>query len=156
MRKRFKIIFLILLLVIIVIQFFQPEKNSSDDYSKHIISTEQVPENIKTVLTNACLDCHSNSTNYQWFHKPAPLSWMVNKHIVKGKEELNFSEWGDFDIYDKIGTLEEMCKEAERKTMPLKSYTAIHRKAKLSDEQIAELCAWAEKLSEDLLAAVKE
>lgn len=156
MRKLYKIVFIILFLVLIVIQFFQPEKNSSDDYSSHIISTEQVPENIKTILTNACLDCHSNSTNYLWFHKPAPFSWMVNNHIVKGKEELNLSEWGEFDIFDKIGTLEEMCKEAERKTMPLKSYSAIHRKAKLSDEQITELCAWAEKLSENLLEELKE
>lgn len=156
MLKLFKIVFIILLLVFIAIQFFQPEKNSSNDHSKHIISTEQVPENIKTILTNACLDCHSNNTNYQWIHKPAPVSWMVNKHIVKGKGELNLSEWGDFDIYDKIGTLEEMCNEAERKTMPLKSYSAVHKKAKLSDEQIAELCAWAEKLSENLLEVIKE
>ena len=124
--------------------------------SVNIFETEKVPDNIKNILTPSCLDCHSNNTNYKWYHKPAPVSWMVNQHIVKGKDELNFSDWGQFDIFDKIGTLEEICTESERKTMPLKSYTAIHRSAKLSDEQIAELCDWTEKLGEELLSSINE
>jgi len=156
MRKTFRIVVIFFLLVFIVIQFFQPDKNISEDSSSHILETEQVPDNIKTILTNACLDCHSNNTNYQWYHKPAPVSWIVNKHIVTGKEEVNLSDWGEFDIFDKLGTLEEMCTETKRKTMPLKSYTTIHRKAKLSDEQIAEFCDWSEKLGEELLKSMKE
>ena len=156
MPRVIRIALIFLLIVFIVIQFFQPEKNRSENNSNHIFKTEQIPANISTILTNACLDCHSNNTNYKLYHKPAPVSWMISKHIVKGKEELNFSEWGEFDVFDKIGTLEEICTETKRKTMPLKSYTAIHRKAKLSDEQIAELCAWSEKLSKDLLNSIKE
>jgi len=155
MRKLVKVTLIILIIAVVVIQFFQPDKNKSEDRSNHIFEIEQIPENIKSILSNSCLDCHSNNTNYKWYHKPAPVSWMVNQHIVKGKDELNLSDWGEFDIYDRIGTLEEICKESERKTMPLKSYTAIHRSAKLSDEQIAELCAWTEKLGEELLNSIK-
>lgn len=155
MLKLFRIVALFCLVVFIVLQFFQPDKNSSEDFSTNILEKEQLPGNIKSILNNSCLDCHSNNTNYQWYHKPSPISWMINKHIIDGKDELNLSDWGEFDIYDKIATLEDICKETERKTMPLKSYTSIHRKAKLTDEQIAELCEWTEKLSKDLLAAVK-
>jgi hypothetical protein len=156
MRKIFRILFFTGLLVFIVIQFFQPDRNASDDISNHILEIEKVPDNIKMVLENSCLDCHSNQTNYLWYHKMAPVSWMIDKHIQEGKDELNFSEWGAFDIYDKIETLEEMYQEVERKKMPLKSYTSIHKKAKLSEKQEAELRAWTEKLGLELLAKIEK
>ena len=141
-----------LLLAFIVIQFFQPEKNSEEVSSNHIFKQVEVPENIQTLLKNACLDCHSNHTNYWWYNHIAPVSWMVDNHITEGKSELNFSDWGTMDIFEKITILEEICQEAERKSMPLKSYRAIHPQAKLSDQQIAELCDWTTKLAEELLA----
>lgn len=156
MRNIFRILLFTALLLFVVIQFFQPERNTSDESSNHILEIEKVPDNIKMVLENACLDCHSNQTNYLWYHKMAPVSWMIEKHIQEGKEELNFSDWGEFDIYDKIGILEEICQEVERKKMPLKSYTAIHKKAKLSEQQEAEFCAWTEKLGLELLAKIKD
>jgi hypothetical protein len=156
MRKIFRILFFTGLLVFIVIQFFQPDRNASDDISNHILEIEKVPDNIKMVLENSCLDCHSNQTNYLWYHKMAPVSWMIDKHIQEGKDELNFSEWGAFNIYDKIETLEEMYQEVERKKMPLKSYTSIHKKAKLSEKQEAELRAWTEKLGLELLAKIEK
>ncbi|MCF6333583.1 MAG: heme-binding domain-containing protein [Draconibacterium sp.] len=155
MRKLFRIIFFVLLLAFVVIQFFQPEKNRGEVSANHILKKEKVPENIKTILQNACLDCHSNQTNYLWYHKIAPVSWMVNKHIVDGKDELNFSEWGKLDIYDKIGTLEKICRDVKRKKMPIKAYTTMHKKAKLSDEQVDSLCGWTEKLSLELMSAVE-
>lgn len=155
MQRLFKVAFIFITAVFIIIQFFQPEKNSTDNFSSHIFEKEQVPENIKDMLKSACFDCHSNQTTYLWYHKIAPVSWMVNKHVINGKDELNLSLWGEMDIYDKIGTLEEICQEVERKKMPLKSYTIMHKEAKLSEKQIAELCAWTEKLSLELLAAVE-
>ena len=156
MRRLIRVVFVLIVLALVIIQLFQPEKNTSDEISNHIIEVETVPDDVKQILTTACFDCHSNNTDYKWYHKPAPVSWMINKHITEGKDELNFSDWGEFNIYDKIGSLEEICEETERKTMPLKSYTTIHRKAKLTEAQISRLCAWTEKLSMELLAAVSE
>jgi hypothetical protein len=155
MRKLLRILLIILFAAFIAIQFFQPEKNSAEISANHILEKEKVPENIKAIFQNACLDCHSNQTKYLWYHKIAPVSWIVNKHVVDGKDELNLSDWGEMDIYDKIGTLEEICQEVEREKMPIKSYIIMHKKAKLTDEQVAELCAWTESLSLELLSAVK-
>ena len=152
MRRILRFLLITLLLVFVVIQFFQTEKNNEEISSNHIFNQEEVPENIRNILTNACLDCHSNTTNYWWYNHIAPVSWMVADHINEGKSELNFSEWANMDIFEKITILEEICQETERKSMPLRSYRAIHPKAKLSDEQIAELCDWTTKLAEELLA----
>ncbi len=156
MRKIIRIIVLVFIAAFLVIQFFQAEKNMETNASNHIFQKEQVPENIKSILQNACLDCHSNQTNYLWYHKIAPVSWMVNHHVDEGKRELNFSNWGEMDVFDKIGDLEKICREVEHKKMPIKSYTWMHKKSKLSEEQVAELCAWTEKLSYDLLEKIEK
>ena len=98
MRRLLLLIVLLLIATIVIIQFFQSEKNLGEITSDHIFEQEKIQEEIKTVLENACLDCHSNQTNYLWYHKIAPVSWMINKHIVNGKRELNFSEWGHYAL----------------------------------------------------------
>jgi len=156
MRKIIKILVVIVIVTFVVIQFFQPEKNIGEITENHILKQEQLPEIVQQTIKNACLDCHSNNTRYPWYDRVAPVSWMVNKHITKGKDELNFSEWGKLDNYDKIGALEDIRQEVEQKTMPLKSYVAIHKEAKLTDEQRAALIAWIDKKGSELVKSSTE
>jgi dsDNA-binding SOS-regulon protein len=156
MRLIIKILVVIGFVTFVVIQFFQPKKNISQDVKNHIFTQEQLPENVKQILQNACMDCHSNNTRYPFYDRIAPVSWMVNKHILEGKDELNFSEWGELDAYDKIGALEDIRQEVEQKTMPLKSYVVMHKEAKLSEEQVAELIAWIDKKGGELVKSSSE
>lgn len=155
MKKLFKILLILVSVAFVTMQFFQPEKNLGEITTNHILKKEKIPENIKAVIQNACLDCHSNQTRYLWYHSISPVSWMVNRHVEEGKKEINFSDWGEIDLFGKIETLEEICQELERKKMPLKSYVVMHKEAKLSDEQVAELCEWTEKLGLELLGKVE-
>ncbi len=156
MRKFLKIIIVILIVVFITIQFYQPEKNIGESTQNDIFKVEQLPADVEQIFKNACIDCHSNHTNYLWYHKIAPVSWMVNKHLTDGKKELNFSEWGEMDNYDMIGALEDIRQEVEQKTMPLKPYVIMHKKAKLSDEQVAELISWIDKKGGELVQSSNE
>lgn len=151
MRILFKILVVVAIVAFIVIQFFQPEKNNGEITDNHIFRQEKLPENVQSTIKNACLDCHSNNTDYPWYNKIAPVSWMVNKHVVEGKKELNFSEWGNMDTYDKIVALEDIRQEVEQKTMPLKEYVAMHKEAKLTDEQVTALLAWIDKRGAELV-----
>lgn len=102
------------------------------------------------------MDCHSNQTRYLWYHKISPVSWMIYDHIRDGKKELNFSTWGAQDAYDKFGAFEDISKEVERKTMPLKSYTFMHSKARLTDMERKVLVDWAKARSEEITNELKE
>jgi hypothetical protein len=152
MKKVLRILIITLIVLFVVAQFFQPEKNRIEMSDHHLFKQAEVPENMHTLLTNACLDCHSNQTNYLWYHHVSPVSWVINNHIVEGKEHLNLSEWGQMDVFDKIGTLGEMLEEVEKGNMPLKEYELLHPKAKLDDDEIELLRNWTEKLSEELIA----
>lgn len=156
MRKIIKILVVIGIVAFVVIQFFQPEKNVSDDVKNHIFTKEQLPENVKEIIQTSCLDCHSNNTTYLWYHNISPVSWLVNKDVLKGKKELNFSEWGEMDDYDKIGAIEDIRQEIEQKTMPIKPYIMMHPKAKLTDEKVAVLTAWIDKKAGELVNSSKE
>lgn len=151
MRKILRIIIIIFIVGFIVIQFVQPQKNQGQITNSDILSVHRVPENVATILKESCFDCHSDKTRYLWYHKIAPVSWMINDHIKEGKHELNFSKWSELDIFEKITTLEEISQESSRKTMPLKSYLIMHPKANLSDEQIKTIENWTTKLGEELL-----
>lgn len=156
MRLFIKIFVVAVIVAFVVIQFFQPEKNLSTDTKNLIFNHEQIPEDVQQILKNACMDCHSNNTKYLWYHKIAPVSWMVNKHIIEGKKELNFSEWGEMDDYDKIGNVEDIRQELEQKTMPIKQYVAMHKEAKLSDEDRTAIFAWLDKKGNELVKSSNE
>ncbi len=151
MKKFFRILIILLIAIFVVIQFFQPEKNRGEITKAHLLEQGVVDDEMKTVLKNACLDCHSNQTTYLWYHQIAPVSWMINQHITDGKAELNLSEWGNWEPLDQIGALDKMADEIKSGEMPLKPYVLMHPKAKLTEEQKEQFYAWAEKLSEELL-----
>ncbi len=156
MRLFFKILLVAAIIAFVAVQFFQPEKNQSADSENIILKHEQIPENVQQILKNACFDCHSNNTKYLWYHKIAPVSLLINKHIIEGKKELNFSDWGKFDTYDKIGALEDIRQELEQKTMPLKQYVVMHKEAKLTDDDRAAIIAWIDKKGSELVKSSNE
>lgn len=151
MKRILKILFIILVIGFVALQFFQPKKNLEAATGDDLLSAMQVPDDVSEILKNSCYDCHSNNTRYLWYHQISPVSWMVDHHIQEGKHELNFSEWGKMDVYDQITDLEDISKEASRKTMPLKSYLLLHSSAKLNQEQIDRLEKWTNDLGETLL-----
>ncbi len=151
MKKVLRISLLILLFILVIAHFFLPEKNRGEITQNHLFEHTALSEGVQTILKNACLDCHSEQTNYLWYHQFAPVSWMIHKHITDGKEELNLSEWGQMDMLGKLTVLDKMKEEVEKGTMPLKPYILMHPKAKLSDEQKEQFYAWIDKQSEELL-----
>lgn len=48
----------------------------------------------RALAQRACFDCHSNETKWPLYSRVAPLSYWINLHVLEGREELNFSEWG--------------------------------------------------------------
>ncbi|HKJ79606.1 MAG TPA: heme-binding domain-containing protein [Prolixibacteraceae bacterium] len=152
MKKYLKITGVIIVSTFILIQFYQPEKNDSEMGNEHIIVREEIPDEIEKILTRSCFDCHSNQTHYKWFHHISPISLIVNNHISNGKKELNLSEWKTTDLMEKLSMLDNISDEVKNKNMPLKSYTLIHREAKLSENEIKQITDWCEKFAEHLIA----
>jgi len=149
--NRVKKIFLGLLIVLILIQFIQPARNrSSELVTADIKKTFNVPENVQFVLKTSCYDCHSNNTDYPWYSRVQPFGWLLAKHIKKGKAELNFDEFGSYSLRRQISKLNGIGNSVKDGTMPLKSYTMIHKNARLSKEDKMLLIDWALRIKDSL------
>jgi mono/diheme cytochrome c family protein len=83
----------------------------------------------RALAERACFDCHSNETEWVWYSKVAPVSFLVTHDVDEGRGKLNFSDWGGFDEMDE---LTEVISEGE---MPPWYYSLMHSDAQLTDEE---------------------
>lgn len=96
------------------------------------------------ILRRSCYDCHSNETEWPWYSYVAPVSWLVSRDVKEAREHLNFSQWDQYDDKQIRKIKEEIVDEVAKKAMPLKIYLAMHRDAKVSDEDFQIIKRWAE------------
>ncbi len=134
-----------LTVILIGIQFVPNELPTVETTNpEDIISSGIVSEDIAALIKNSCYSCHSNETVYPWYSYVAPSSWLVAKDVREGREELNFSNWQDYDMIDKLEKLDDIAIEVGEGTMPMGIYTLMHPSANLDDERRERIVAWAE------------
>ena len=147
MKIIIKKILFIGLIIFLLIQLYQPARNISfeQDITGNFTKVYNVPKNIETILRTSCYDCHSNNTNYPWYSYIQPARFFMESHIKKGKENLNFNEFGNYSSRKQKNKLDRMIKEIKSDEMPLSSYTLIHKNAILTSTQKTEVLNWMNK-----------
>ena len=139
--------------IIIGLQFTTPRHtNPQVDETQVLQGMTAVPADVSALFARSCNDCHSNNTNWRWYTYVAPVSWFTVDHVNKGRAELNFSEWGRYGTHMKETRLNAICGQTKDGTMPLASYAFVHRKVRLSPEEVKIICAWTEKERKQLEA----
>src|SRR5882757_5805732 len=142
MRPRNKIL-LVFLSMFGAIQFIQPARNKNGQASPtDIVRIYTVPSGVQAIFQNACYDCHSNNTRYPWYSFIQPGGWRMASHIKKGKTDLNFSEFGSYSKRRQQSKLQSIANSITDGTMPLSSYTFLHKNARLSQNEKELLLDW--------------
>lgn len=135
------------IVVLIIIQFIRPAKNNHAGTQTNTISTVYpIPEAVRRILPVACLDCHSNHTIYPWYANLQPVAWYLNRHIVHGKEELNFDEFVNQTLRFQYGRFEAIKYQLSEDEMPLKSYQLLHAQARLTTAEKDSLINWCDQM----------
>ncbi|MFV1884703.1 MAG: heme-binding domain-containing protein [Balneola sp.] len=133
--------------VLLILQFFQIDKTNPEyDASKDFMAMYPPSEEVAQILKVACYDCHSYETKYPWYTYTQPLAWWVKDHIDEGRDELNFSAFGNYSPRRADHKLEEGVEYTETEEMPLPSYTWGHSEARLTWEQRELLMDWFAEL----------
>ena len=86
------------------------------------------------LFAGACQDCHSNLSNWRWYDKVAPGSWLVQNDIQGGRNHLNVSEWNKPQP-----DLEEVLRVIRAGDMPPLQYKLVHPAAQLTKAQREQL-----------------
>jgi hypothetical protein len=151
MKKFIKYFFLFIIVAFIIIQFIKPNtQNPVEDKSKFITSQMKIPDNIYSMMEKSCFDCHSYRTKWPWYSKISPVVYLLNYDVENGRENLNFSIWGEYDklrMMDKLDGIETQVKDGE---MPKPVYLPLHPEARLSESDIKILQDWA-RTSKEML-----
>ena len=91
------------------------------------------PPEVLAIMRRACFDCHSNETHWPLYSRLAPGSWLMARDIHRGRNHLNFSEWGDVDADERQDDLETCWEQVESGSMPPWFYVfPMHPSARLS------------------------
>jgi len=129
---------IIILAIFVAMQFIQTEKINKNTPKNLEI---KAPVHIKTMLKNACYDCHSNEVRWPWYSNIAPFSWIIDDHVNNGRSALNFSEWENYTEEEKKKELKEIFRTAYA-SMPLSGYIRFHEEADLTREQRTMIREW--------------
>ena len=133
-----------LLVLFLGAQFVRPAKtNPVSDETMAIQFHVEMNQEVSAILSRACYDCHSNKTEWPWYSKVAPMSWLVISHVNDGRRHLNFSEWETYDRSEAVKNMQEIDEEVGIKAMPLSSYTLLHPEARLTDQERKLISNWA-------------
>jgi mono/diheme cytochrome c family protein len=126
-----------IVVVLIGIQFIPIERTNPP-----VQSDIEAPANVKAVFKKACYNCHSNETEWVWYTKVAPASFLAVKDVKDGRKHLNFSEW---EVNKEAKHKEEIWDEIREEQMPPWQYKIFHKEAKLSIEEKDLIRNWATK-----------
>ena len=133
-------------------QLYQPARNESfeQDITANFTKVYNVPKNVEAIVRTSCYDCHSNNTNYPWYSNVQPVGFFMEHHIKEAKEDLNFSEWGNYSKRKQENKLDRIVKQIKSDEMPLASYTLIHKNARLTTVQKEEIMDWLSKIKDSI------
>jgi len=142
-----KIVASIILVMLVMVVGLSRPRNRIDQAT----SVAQDPRDIEPLrgsepgkmLAQACGNCHSNQTEWPWYSHVAPVSWWIQSHVRKGREELNFSKWSSYSARQRRAKLDSICGVISTSRMPPWSYTILHPEARLTAEDKNAVCVWA-------------
>ncbi|HEY1341072.1 MAG TPA: heme-binding domain-containing protein, partial [Bryobacteraceae bacterium] len=109
-----------------------------------LLEGAQVTPEARAVIERACRDCHSDATHYPWYAYIAPVSWLINSDVKRGRERLNFSSWKEYSVMRRERRLSDIANQVQDGKMPLGIYTWMHPQAKLSDRDVKAIFDWTQ------------
>lgn len=103
-----------------------------------VLEGAQVNGTARDLMARACLNCHSNSTEWPWYANVAPVAWMLRRDVANARKVLNFSLWREYGMEGQSQLLMAAASQLEMQTMPPRRYSAIHPEARLTEgERVA-------------------
>ena len=143
MTKRLKQALVVFVVVFAAAQLVRPERaNPATDPSRTIQAHVGTTSGLAAVLDRSCRDCHSNATVWPRYAQIAPVSWLMAAGVAKGRDAVNFSEWGAYPPDVQRMLLSASCQDVSNGKMP-GLYSLVRPYTRLSPQDIETICTAA-------------
>jgi hypothetical protein len=107
-----------------------------------------VPPPVAHSLRTACLNCHSDETNWPWYAHVPVISHFLQEDVRKARAHLNLSDWQSIEERgpdELVAAFSGICENMLSGAMPKQRYTWLHPEARLSKPQVAQVCQWTQQ-----------
>jgi len=115
----------------------------SGERSRDLEGSSSLPGSVRAVLINKCADCHGRGVRAPLYGHFAPASWLMERDITRARAAFDLSQWADYSAERQETVRGHIALEARKGVMPPLQYTAIHRSAQLTVNEIRILEDWA-------------
>ncbi len=126
---------------------------ASDRAGAPLLPGADIPPSVADVFAHACVNCHSEKTQWPWYSRVAPVSWLVESDVKHAREHLNLSRWDGLQEVDQRMLLTAIATVIENHEMPPHRYVVFHPEAKLSAEDSVRVIEWTRAERRRLRAA---
>jgi cytochrome c len=106
-----------------------------------------VPPEVRAILAAKCADCHSTQTRSPIYGRFAPVSWLMERDILRGREAMNLALWDTYSESQQQTFAAKIVQETKSHEMPLPPYRMIHRNASVTDADLLILTQWTRPVS---------
>ncbi len=102
-----------------------------------------IPVQVQAILVAKCADCHSFEIKAPIYARFAPVSWLIERDVIRGREAMNFAAWDSYSPADQEAFAAKIVEQTKRHKMPLPQYRMIHWNTRITDANIRTLAEWA-------------
>jgi len=110
---------------------------------KPLFPGAQIDEPTLALFERACQNCHSENTQWPWYSRIPPVSWMIEKDVDDARRHVNFSNWDSYSPEEQEEFLTRIGSAARTGQMPLPRYTLLHREAVLASQERQQIYEWS-------------
>lgn len=108
-----------------------------------MMGNSQVPPDVRAILVEKCADCHSSQTRAPIYGRFAPVSWLMERDITRGRRAMNLSSWNSYPDDQQQTLAAKIAQETKTHEMPLLQYRMIHWNARVTNAEFRTLAQWA-------------
>jgi cytochrome c len=103
-----------------------------------------VPPDVRSILAEKCADCHSSEVRTPIYGRFAPMSWLMEADIVRGRKAMNLAMWNSYSPGKRSSLSQQIVQMTRKGEMPLLQYRLIHWKSRISSTDLAALTRWSQ------------
>jgi len=105
------------------------------------------------LFQRSCQNCHSENTQWPWYSRIPPASWVIAKDIQEARSHVNLSHWNSYSVDEQQDLSTRIRSAVRTHQMPLPRYTFLHRDAVLAAEERETIYEWSRAEKKRLRAA---
>jgi hypothetical protein len=110
---------------------------------KPLFQGAQIDEPTLALFQRACQNCHSENTQWPWYSRIPPASWMIAKDVKDARSHVTFSDWNTYRPDEQVEFLTQIGANVRTGRMPLPRYTLLHREAVLAPRERQQIYEWS-------------